>query len=375
MRAAGSSASVAGPQPNQHVLRISPYTPGESKADGQERVIKLSSNENPLGPSARAIEAYRRAADQMAIYPDGNASSLRGAIAHVKEISPDQIIFGAGSDEIISLLCMAFCEPGDEVIHTVHGFSMYRISALAAGAEPVAVPETDLTTDVGAILRAVTDRTKLVFIANPNNPTGTYIDAATVEGLARGLPPHVLLVLDGAYAEYMRMDDYDDGLRLVDRLPNVIVTHTFSKIHGLAALRVGWGYAPPVVVDAYNRVRGPFNLSIPAQMAAEAAIRDTAYVRACAIQNEVWRDWLTKELSAAQIEVPPSFANFILPRFGQNGSVSAASADAFLRSRGIIARRMEGYGLPDHLRISIGSSSDCIAVAAALREFVGGARE
>ncbi|MEO1292151.1 MAG: histidinol-phosphate transaminase [Pseudomonadota bacterium] len=364
-----ASGAALEPRPNPWIDRISPYQGGEGHIDGFDRIVKLSSNENPLGPSPRAIEAFRRSADTLAVYPDGAAEGLRGALAHVNGIDPDRVVCGAGSDEIISLLCYAFCGPGDQVIHSAHGFAMYRISTLAAGAEPVSVPEVDLRADPAAIAKAVNRRTKIIFLANPNNPTGTYLTSEELRTFIETIPPRVLIVLDGAYAEYMRVDDYEDGFALVDAYPNVVTTRTFSKIHGLASLRLGWGYGSSVVVSALNRLRGPFNVSAPALAAGEAAVYDTGYVSACAIQNEVWRDWLTKELRSVGVEVPNSFGNFILPHFPSVGALTAASADTFLRTRGIIARKMGGYGLPDYLRISIGNSNDCVQVAAALKEF------
>lgn len=370
VRGSLESRSQDGPAPKACLRDLKPYKGGDSKLDGADRVIKLSSNENPLGPSPRAADAFRKAADQLDLYPDGGAGALRGAIASVHGLDPDRIVCGAGSDEIISLLCQAYCGVGDELIHTRHAFLMYRISGVAAGATPIAVDERDLTADPEAILDAVTPRTRVVFLANPNNPTGTYLDADTLRALADRLPPSVLFVVDEAYGEYMRAEDYASAFDLVEARDNVVVTRTFSKIHGLAALRLGWGYCPPGVADALNRIRGPFNVNAPALAAGEAAIRDTDYAAACAIQNEVWRDWLAKELRMAGVAVPESAGNFILPYFGESGPTSAPAVDAYLRSQGLIVRRMESYGLPGRLRISIGASSAMVACAAALRDFM-----
>ncbi len=353
------------PQPG--VLDIAPYVGGEAAAPGANRAVKLSSNENPYGPSPRAIEAYRAAADSLAVYPDGGHARLRAAIAEVEGLEADRILCGAGSDEIISFLCQTYSGPGDEVIHTEHGFGMYRISALAAGATPVEVPETDRRTDVDKILAACTERTRLVFIANPNNPTGTLIGNDEIARLAAGLPPQTLLVLDGAYAEYVRAAGYDAGAALVQERDNVVMTRTFSKIHGLASLRLGWCYAPGHVIDALDRVRGPFNLSTPALTAGEAAIRDVQWREDCAVRNEAWRDWLARRLADAGVPTLPSHANFLLAEFGA-GRVEAA--DAFFKSRGLILRKVGGYKLPDHIRITIGDEEACRRVAETAAAFM-----
>jgi len=350
-------------------MEIAPYVGGKSHAAGANRTIKLSSNENPLGPSPAARAAFAAAAEGLALYPDGSATALRRAIAETHGLEPGRVVCGAGSDELIALLCKAYAGPGDEVLYSQHGFLMYRLSALAAGATPVVATEADLTTDVDALIREITPRTRLVFLANPNNPTGTMVDAAALARLADALPQAALLVLDAAYAEYVRDRGYDGGIGLVRARDNVVMTRTFSKIHGLAALRLGWAYAPDHVIDVLNRVRGPFNVSAPALAAGEAAIRDRDYIEHCAIQNEVWRDWLAKELKAAGFGVVPSFANFLLVEIGEH----APTADEYLQRRGIVVRRMEGYGLPRHLRISIGDEAACRAVAEAMRAFMAGA--
>lgn len=355
--------------PKPGILSIAPYVGGESGAHGANRVIKLSANENPHGPSPAAIAAFAAEAGSLAVYPDGGAETLRAAIATAHGLDAGRIVCGAGSDELISLLCQAYAGAGDEVVHSRHGFLMYAISARAAGATPVAAPETALTADVDALLAACTDRTRLVFLANPNNPTGTLLPADEVARLADGLPPHALLVLDAAYAEYVSAPGYDAGEALVAGRDNVVMTRTFSKIHGLAALRLGWAYGPEHVVDVLNRVRGPFNVSSPAIAAGAAAIADREHVARCAVLNEVWRDWLTKQFHAAGVPSTVAHGNFILARFGADGPASAPQADAWLKARGLIARRMEGYGLPDHLRITVGDEAACRAVAEAVAAF------
>jgi histidinol-phosphate aminotransferase len=347
------------------VLEISPYVGGESTAPGANRVFKLSSNENPLGPSPQAFDAYLETVKGLALYPDGGHLGLRQAIAGVHGLEAERIVCGAGSDELIALLCKAYAGDGDEVLYSQHGFLMYKLSALAAGATPVTAPECDLTADVDALIGRLNDRTRLVFLANPNNPTGTMIDGASLARLADALPPRALLVVDAAYAEYVRVPGHDGGMALVRGRDNVVMTRTFSKIHGLAALRLGWAYAPAHVIDVLNRVRGPFNVTAPALAAGEAAIADVEYVEHCAVTNEVWRDWLTKEVRAAGFDVTPSQGNFILVDTGGR----APEADAHLKSRGLIVRRMDGYGLPGHLRISIGNEEACRAVAEGMHSF------
>ncbi len=354
--------------PRPGVLDIAPYLGGESAAPGTNRVIKLSSNENPFGPSPKAFDAYLEAVKGLALYPDGGHLDLRRAIAGTHGLEVERIVCGAGSDELIALLCKAYAGAGDEVLYSKHGFLMYKLSALAAGATPVAAPERELATDVDALIGAMTERTKLVFVANPNNPTGTMIDETALARLADTLPSQALLVLDAAYAEYVRAPGHDGGTALVRARDNVVMTRTFSKVHGLASLRLGWAYAPEHVIDVLNRVRGPFNVTAPALAAGGAAIQDVDYVEHCAVTNEVWRDWLTKEIHASGLGVTPSHGNFILVDTGGR----AAEADGHLKSRGLIVRRLDGYGLPGHLRISIGDEEACRAVAHAIRSFGAG---
>jgi histidinol-phosphate aminotransferase len=363
------------PQPRPGILDIDPYVPGESRLPAGMKPIKLSSNETPLGPAPTAIEAYRSVADGLERYPDGAATALRQAIAGRYGLNADRIVCGAGSDELLTLLAAAYLGPGDEAIYTQHGFLVYRIAILANGATPVVAPEKDLRTDIGAILKCVTPRTKAVFLANPNNPTGTYISIDEVRELRSGLPSHVLLVLDAAYAEYVKRNDYEAGIELVATSANTVMTRTFSKIHGLAGLRLGWAYCPEAVADVLNRIRGPFNVSIPALAAGIAAIEDKAHEEAAAAHNEQWRAWLAGSLEQQGLKVTPSVANFLLVHFPPDGEKTAAAADAFLKSRGIIVRRIAAYGLPHALRITVGTEQDNHAVSEALADFMnGGAR-
>jgi len=359
------------PQPRPGILDIELYVPGESALPGGVKPIKLSSNETPLGPSPKAVAAYRDAALSLERYPDGGAHALRAAIAARYNLDVDRVICGAGSDELLTMLAHAYLGPGDEAIYTAHGFLVYRIAILANGATPVVAPERNLTTDVDAILACVSARTKMVYLANPNNPTGTYISAPEVQRLRAGLPEHVLLVLDGAYAEYVHAADFESGLALASTSPNTVTTRTFSKIFGLASLRIGWAYGPAAVIDVLNRLRGPFNISGPAIAAGVAAMADTAHIAAAVAHNDKWLGWLTAELSGLGIKVTPSVANFLLMHFPHEGALTAAAADAHLKSRGLILRRVTGYGLPDALRLTVGTESDNRAVVAALAAFAG----
>ncbi|RED11997.1 histidinol-phosphate transaminase [Pontivivens insulae] len=360
---------MTAPQPQPGILDVTPYVGGDGgHGTGANRPIKLSSNENPLGPSPNAVEAYKEVAGDLATYPDGGQTALRRAIADIYKLDADRIVCGAGSDEILSLICQAYAGPGTELIHTEHGFAMYSIYGRIAGATPVVVPEDERKTDIDAILGAVTERTRLVFLANPNNPTGTLIAQSEIDRLARSLPPHVVLVLDGAYAEFVREPGYDPGIALVDGARNVIMTRTFSKVYGLGSLRVGWGYASAEIIDVLNRVRGPFNVASPALAAAEAAVRDVEYTEHCVIQNEIWREWLARELSRAGLPSDPAHGNFLCVRFADQATANAA--DMALKAKGLIVRDVSGYNLPGCLRITIGDESATRAVARTLTQFM-----
>ncbi len=355
-------------KPKPGILDIELYEGGAATLEGVSDVVKLSSNENPFGPSEKALKTYRDVSHQLHRYPSTDHGDLRAAIAEVHGLDAGRIICGAGSDEIISFLCQAYAGPGDEVLYTEHGFLMYRISALAAGATPVEAPERERVTDVDALLAKCTKNTKLVFIANPNNPTGTMIGGNELARLADGLPPQALLVLDGAYAEYVQ--GYDGGAALVEARDNVVMTRTFSKLYGLGGLRVGWGYGPKEVIDVLNRIRGPFNLSQAQQDTAEAAIRDQDYANKCRAENTRMRAWLAEALAEHGVPSDTSCANFILARFA---SISEAEAcDAHLKSKGLIVRRVGGYKLPNCLRITVGDEASCRQVAHAVASFMEG---
>lgn len=356
------------PQPG--IMEIALYEGGKSKVDGVTNVVKLSSNENPFGASPAAKDAVARSVHELHRYPSTDHAELRTAIAEVHGLDADRIICGVGSDEIIHFLCQAYAGPETEVLYTEHGFAMYRISALAAGATPVEVKERDRVTCVDNLLAGCTDKTRLVFIANPNNPTGTMIGLAEIERLAEGLPENCLLVLDGAYAEYV--EGYDGGAKLVDMRDNVVMTRTFSKLYGLGGMRVGWGYAPKAVIDVLNRIRGPFNLSSTALAAAEAAIRDTAWTEKCRDDNTRLRTLLSESLAEHGVPCDTSMANFVLARFGSQQE--AEDCDLYLQKQGLIVRRVAGYKLPNCLRITVGDEPSVRRVAYCIGQFKAGDR-
>lgn len=362
--------TVMQPQPRAGVLDIEAYVPGKSGAPGVAKVFKLSSNETPLGPSPRAIAAYQSVAAHLQEYPDGSALELREAIGRAFGLDPDRIVCGAGSDDLLNLLARAYLADDDEAIHTTHGFVVYPIATRGTGARPVIAAETAYTASVDAIHAAVTKKTKMVFLANPNNPTGTYISFDEVKRLHRGLPPQVLLVLDAAYAEYVQRNDYEAGIELVATSENVVMTRTFSKIHGLAAARLGWMFGPAHVIAAINRIRGPFNVSAPAIAAGVAAIEDLAHQQRAREHNARWLAWLTQEIEKLDLKVTPSVANFLLIHFPETRGRSAREADAFLTARGLVLRQVGVYKLPNALRMTVGTEEANRLVVAALTEFL-----
>jgi histidinol-phosphate aminotransferase len=357
-------------RPRRGVHDISAYVPGDDRSPAA-KVFKLSSNETPLGPSPCAIEAYRANADALHVYPDGTGRVLREAIASTFGLNAERIVCGNGSDELLTLIAQTYLSPGDEAIFTEHGFLVYRIAILASGGIPVVAPETNETAEVDAILAAVTPRTRLVYLANPNNPTGTYLPYGEVKRLHAGLPGDVLLVLDAAYAEYVRRNDYGNGVELAAEADNVVMTRTFSKAVGLANLRIGWAYGPAAVIDALNRTRGPFNVTGPAQAAGAAALADRAHLERAIAHNLEWLPWLTAELERLGLRVTPSVGNFLLVHFPRETGRTAPDADLFLRERGLVLRRVAGYGLPDALRLTIGGQEANRLVVSALAEFLG----
>lgn len=357
------------PQPG--ILDIKLYKGGASHIDGVKDVVKLSSNENPFGASDKVKAAIAASAHQIHRYPSTDHAALRQAIAEVHELDADRIICGVGSDEVLTFLCQAYAGPGDEIIYTEHGFSLYPVLIRAAGATPVVVPEQARRVNVDAILEAAGEATRIVFLTNPGNPTGTMIPMSEVERLANNLPKTCILVLDGAYTEYA--EGYDGGARLVEHCDNVVMTRTFSKIYGLGGMRVGWGYGPQEIIDVLNRVRGPFNLSNTALAAAEAAMRDQAWVEKCRADNARLRAWLTEALAEKGVPADASNTNFILARFADQEEAEAC--EAYLQTQGLLVRKVAGYNLPSCLRITVGDEPSCRRVAHAIGQFKAGTTE
>ncbi len=359
------------PQPKPWILGIAPYVPGRSTTDDGRKVAKLSSNENPLGTSAKAIAAFEAEETTLSRYPDASATALREAIAAHHGLDPARVIYGTGSDEILHLAAGAYAGPGDEILYVRYGFSVYDIAARRVGAVPVVAPDRDYATDVDALLAGVTERTRVAFVANPNNPTGTYTPRAEIARLHAGLPGDVLLVIDQAYAEYLAEDERDGAFELAQSAPNVMVTRTFSKIHGLAAERIGWGYGPAEAIAAMHRIRAPFNVTTAGQQAAIAALADSDFVAHSRAHNAKWLAWFTEQVSAmgnAGLRAVPSRANFLLVLF--EGRLTAEQAYQGLMDQGFIVRWLPGQGLPHGLRITIGTEEETRGVAAALRGLV-----
>jgi len=358
------------PTPKPGVLDIAAYVGGRHPTGGEDEAHKLSSNESALGPSPAAIAAFENTRGSLHLYPDGGATLLRETLAEIHGLNPARIVCGNGSGEILTLLADAYLRPGDEVMFSAHAFLLYRIATLANSAVPVVVPEKNLRVDVDAMLKAVGPRTRIVYLANPNNPTGSYLTSEEVRRLHAGLPPSTLFVIDAAYAEFVRRNDYDSGIEMVSQFENVVMTRTFAKAYGLAGLRVGWAFCPGHVVDVLDRIRGPFNVSVPAQAAAVAALHDKRHVEAAVDHNEKWKAWLTEHIRKLGLRVDDSVANFILIHFPESGAHDAKAADAYLHSRGIALRTLNNYGLPHALRMTIGSEEANKRTVQALTEFM-----
>jgi len=360
------------PQPLPQLAKVKAYVPGEAPKPGKGPSYKLASNENPLGASPRAKQVYAEMAGKLDIYPDGGAHTLKAAIAKKFGLDASRIVVGAGSDEIFLMIGRAYLGPGDEAISTRHAFAIYAIIGEQQGAKVVEIAEKDFTADVDAILKAVTPKTKIVWLANPNNPTGTYLPYDEVKRLHAGLPKHVLLVLDGAYAEFVRRNDYASGIELASENGNVIMTRTFSKLYGLAGLRLGWGYAPANVVEAIERVRMPFNVNLVAQAVGVAALEDDAFVQKSLEHNDRELPRLISGLRAIGVDVMDSVGNFCVVKFPETKGKTAAEALAYLKDRGVTVRGLTGYHMPNHLRISVGTAEGNDAVMAHLKTFLAG---
>ena len=356
--------------PRPGILDIKPYKPGAADAPGISNPVKLSSNENPMGCSPLARSAFESSSRNLNLYPDGGAVRLRAAIGEANGLDPDRIVCGTGSDELLQLLGRAYLEPGDKVVQSQYGFLVYRLVAMQSGAEFVSAEETDYTANVDAILKAAGDNARIVFLANPNNPTGTYISHSEIRRLREGLPASTMLVVDEAYAEYVDEPDYETAFDLANEYDNVVVTRTFSKIHGLAALRLGWAYADTSIIDVLNRVRGPFNVNLPAIEAGIAAIKDTDFQKRSAEHNRQGLAFMRQQLGGMGLDVTPSVGNFVLVHFPETKGTTAADADAFLTARGLIVRPVAAYGMPNALRITVGLDRDNRKVVDALSEFV-----
>jgi len=364
---------MSGPTPKDGVLDMPAYVGGREAVDGIDNPFKLSANVNPLGASPKALAALETLGDP-SIYPDGSALALRQKLAAVHGLDAARIVCGNGSDDILTLLAQAYLGAGDEMLHTAHAFLIYKLAGRATGATPIEVAEDNLTANVDALLAAVSDKTKIVFLANPNNPTGTMLGHDEIARLHAGLPAHVLLVLDGAYAEYVEPAHYPAAFDMVAAHDNVVTTRTFSKAYGLAALRLGWGYCPPAVADALNRLRGPFNINAAAMQAGLAALDDQAHIEKSRAHNTQWRDWLVQQIGGLGIGVRSTEANFILLEFAD--AAQAENAEAAMCAAGVIPRALTAYGLPTRLRLSVGTEAGNRAAVAALENLaIGEPRE
>ena len=360
------------PQPRPCVLELPEYVPGDRELKGIAEPIKLSSNESTLGPSPQALKAYADAETQLHRYPDPDQNELRDALAEHFGLAVNQLICGNGSAELIQILIHAYVGEGDEVLLSEYGFPLYRIFAISQGASVTLSSEVDCVTSVDSLLECVTPKTKLVAIANPNNPTGTYLSGSEVRRLHANLPEHVLLLLDEAYAEYVTAEDFESGLKWADETENVVVARTFSKLYGLAALRIGWMLAPQRVFQTMQRFRITFNTNGPALATAVAALHDVEYTKEVQQHNHLWRKRMTEELEAQGLNVIPSMANFLLIQFLDEPKSNSEAAANALKCNGIIPRPVSAGSPPNCIRITIGKSEENQAVLHTLKQFMKG---
>ena len=358
---------MTAPIPRPGILKIKPYVGGDTHIEGHEHVIKLASNESALGPSPKAIAAYQSIEDQLHRYPDGSATNLRKTIGETHGLNPEQIVCGNGSDELLDMLARAYAGPGDEILYSQYGFLVYRISASGVGATPIAAPECGYRASVDALIRLASEKTRVVYIANPNNPTGTYLSEDDLIQLRKGLPDASILVIDSAYAEFVSNVDYSSGMELVDRYKSIVMTRTFSKAYGLAALRLGWAYCPPNIVDVLNRIRQPFNVTAQAQAAGSAALADVEHLNAARTHNDLWSTKLRNGLDKIGLYTVPSAANFLLTQF--SSPKAAENANRHLRRDGIIVREMGAYHLSNCLRITVGKEEENIRLLQSLSRY------
>jgi histidinol-phosphate aminotransferase len=349
-----------------HVQTLRPYVPGKPVEElerelGIGEAVKLASNENPFGPSPRAVAALRQAAAGVHRYPDGACFELRRALSQRLGVAPEQLVFGCGADEMLELLAKCLLGPGDEAVYAWPSFAMYPIVVQGMGATRVAVPlDAARVHDLPAMARAVTERTRLVIVCNPNNPTGTSVGAEAFDRFVESLPATTVLAVDEAYADFARRQDFPDALSWLERRPGTVVLRTFSKINGLAGLRIGYGVADRELAGYLERARHPFNVNRLAEVAALAALEDEAHTERTKRNNAQGIEYLTRELTALGIPVGPTDANFVLAEIG------AGMHDALLRE-GVIVRPLAGFGMPEHVRITVGLPEENERLVKALR--------
>ncbi len=356
--------------PKRGIDTINLYTGGVSKISGLENIIKLSSNESPFGPSAKVAEAYKKSSNKLSRYPELTAESLQTIIAKKHNLNPDQIICGTGSDEILIFTVLTFCSPGDEVIHAEHGFEMYPIMTKYAGAESILASEIDYKINIESVVNKITDSTKIIFIANPNNPTSTYLNRKELRSLLNLVPKRIVVVIDAAYAEFVDAQDYDKSFDLANEFENVLITRTFSKAYSLAGLRLGWGYGSKNLIDLLKKIRPPFNLPPGAIAAGIAALDDDQHLQKVVDHNSSVKSWFIKELNQLGFKAFETQTNFVFVIIPEKGKQNAGNVNNFLLSRGIAVRYLLSYGLKNAIRITLGTKTELNQTLNALKEFL-----